>query len=40
MPRILPIASMADVHVTVNPQDLANAEFAFARSGGNFITAC
>lgn len=24
---------MADVHVTVNPQDLANAEFAFARSG-------
>ncbi|WP_064653392.1 hypothetical protein [Moraxella catarrhalis] len=24
---------MADVHITVNPQDLANAEFAFARSG-------
>lgn len=24
---------MADVHITVSPQDLANAEFAFARSG-------
>lgn len=24
---------MADVHVTVSPQDLVNAEFAFARSG-------